>query len=288
MRDEWYYHMRFRETMEQVTPVLTTVPPNSTLQRKDGPYSGNKHVRAEQGSRQHVAWAYARPDGGRGFGFTGAHFHWNWGHDDFRKLVLNALVWIAGLEVPPEGITSLTPSVDELEANQDYAKPAQYKPAVIFRRLQDGIRIGSPRNKRAVLAREVHGGATSFGHCMVELVMHRSDRRKSARRRKGPAHRANRQRHRACSSVSSAAGGAARGAGYPDLDRKQSRQYTGRPCVGLNGTVVGALHSAQTASNDSRGGRSPPPPPRLPPPSALRLARQSRQRFGSLVKPRSA
>ena len=78
-----------------------------------------------------------RLDGGRGFGFTGAHFHWNWGHDDFRKLVLNALVWITGLEVPPEGIASRTPSVEDLEANQDEPKPAQYKPAVIGRRLQE-------------------------------------------------------------------------------------------------------------------------------------------------------
>ena len=41
-----------------------------------------------------------RPDGGRGFGFTGGHFHRNWGDPNFRKLVLNAILWTAGLDVP--------------------------------------------------------------------------------------------------------------------------------------------------------------------------------------------
>ena len=51
-------------------------------------------------------WSVERPDGGRGFGFTGAHFHDNWGNDNFRKMVLNALVWIAKGEVPANGIES--------------------------------------------------------------------------------------------------------------------------------------------------------------------------------------
>jgi hypothetical protein len=51
-----------------------------------------------------VAWAVERPDGGRGFGFTGGHVHLNWGDADFRKLVLNALVWTAGAEVPADGV----------------------------------------------------------------------------------------------------------------------------------------------------------------------------------------
>jgi hypothetical protein len=53
-----------------------------------------------------VAWAVERPDGGRGFGFTGGHFHVNWGDSYFRTLILNALVWTAKGEVPPEGVGS--------------------------------------------------------------------------------------------------------------------------------------------------------------------------------------
>ena len=42
-----------------------------------------------------MMWVYERPDGGRGFGFTGGHFHANWANDDQRKLVLNAILWLA-------------------------------------------------------------------------------------------------------------------------------------------------------------------------------------------------
>ena len=123
MNDEWYYHMRFVEDMKNVTPILTAIPPDSTRRRGNDAHGGNPHVRARMGMPEHVAWAYERPDGGRGFGFTGGHWHWSWASNDFRKLVLNSLVWITGAEVPPDGIPSKTPSLDELEANQDYPKP---------------------------------------------------------------------------------------------------------------------------------------------------------------------
>ena len=114
INDEWYYHMRFLEN--GVTPILTAIPPASTLKRKDGPHSGNKHVRARKGMAEHVAWAVQRPDGGRGFGFTGGHYQWNWGHDDFRKLVLNAIVWTAKGDIPAGGVYSKSLTVEELEA----------------------------------------------------------------------------------------------------------------------------------------------------------------------------
>ena len=92
INDEWYYNMRFREDMKNVTPILTAVPPESTLSRPDGPHSDNPHVRKMVGQPQHVAWAAERENGGRGFGFTGGHFHWNWADPNFRKVVLNAIV----------------------------------------------------------------------------------------------------------------------------------------------------------------------------------------------------
>jgi len=136
MDDEWYYHMRFAEEMKNVTPILTAVPPDSTRKGKDDPHGGNSYVRARMGMPEHVAWAYERPGGGRGFGFTGGHWHWSWAHNDFRKLVLNALVWITGAEVPPNGVPSKTPSLDELEANQDYPKPNNYNPERIRQMIQ--------------------------------------------------------------------------------------------------------------------------------------------------------
>ena len=46
-----------------------------------------------RGVPQVVAWAYERPGGGRGFGYTGGHFHANWENDNARQLVLNAITW---------------------------------------------------------------------------------------------------------------------------------------------------------------------------------------------------
>jgi hypothetical protein len=121
--DEWYYHMRFKDhaqgkPAEGLTMILTAVPPDATRERPDGAHSNNPTVRANKGAREALAWAYERPGGGRGFGCTGAHFHANWGNDDFRKLMLNALAWTAGLEVPAEGFaTSVT--AEQLEANLD-------------------------------------------------------------------------------------------------------------------------------------------------------------------------
>ena len=118
--DEWYFHIRFPEEMKGVTPILTAVAPESTMSRPNGPHEGNAAVReaVKKGEPQHVAWAIERSDGGRGFGFTGAHFHRNWGNENFRKLVLNALLWTAKVEVPSDGVQcQLTP--EDLKQNLD-------------------------------------------------------------------------------------------------------------------------------------------------------------------------
>ena len=116
--DEWYYHMRFREHMNGVTPVLSAIAPESTLTRPDGPHSGNPHVRASvaKGEPQHLGWCVERPDGGRGFGFTGGHYHKNWGDDNLRKFILNAIAWTAKVEIPDDGISTSKPTEDELNS----------------------------------------------------------------------------------------------------------------------------------------------------------------------------
>lgn len=127
--DEWYYHMRFRDGMGGVTPILSDLPPVESLSREDGPHSGNPHVREavlEREEEQHVAWAYERPDGSRGFGFTGGHHHWNWGHNQFRRLVGNAILWAAGVEVPEAGISFSPITVDELAQMTDDPIPDDF------------------------------------------------------------------------------------------------------------------------------------------------------------------
>jgi type 1 glutamine amidotransferase len=104
LEEEFYYHMRFREG---VTPVLSALPPVTTL-GTDGPRSGNPDVRRELADKvlQALAWVVENPNHARGFGFTGGHFHRNWANPDFRKLVLNAIIWTAGMDVPEGGIVS--------------------------------------------------------------------------------------------------------------------------------------------------------------------------------------
>lgn len=128
INDEWYYHMRFVEGMKGVAPILTAVPPDATRRQPDGAYSGNPEVRARLGMPEHVAWAYERPGGGRGFGFTGLHWHWNLAHDGFRRILLNAILWVAGGEVPPGGVPSPTPTLDEIRAHLDSPPPKDGQP----------------------------------------------------------------------------------------------------------------------------------------------------------------
>jgi type 1 glutamine amidotransferase len=94
VKDEFYYNIRFRERDPRLVPILT-VP-----MAKEG--------------EQTVAWAVERPDGGRGFGFTGGHFFDNWRNDDFRKMALNAILWTTHAEVPDGGVKSEFPGDREI------------------------------------------------------------------------------------------------------------------------------------------------------------------------------
>lgn len=117
INDEWYYHMRFADGMKGVTPILTAVPPDRTRGRpgQSSTHGGNPEVQKHMGQPEHVAWTYERPGGGRGFGITGAHYHRNWTNESFRKVVLNALVWMTGLPVPADGINHAVTGDDILQ-----------------------------------------------------------------------------------------------------------------------------------------------------------------------------
>jgi type 1 glutamine amidotransferase len=117
--DEWYMHMRFRPDMQGVIPLLVAKPSD---QVRKGPYVYPRgpydHIVAGSGQDEILMWAVERTDGGRGFGFTGGHFHKNWGNENFRKVVLNALLWVAKAEVPPNGVAS-TVGEEDLKQNLD-------------------------------------------------------------------------------------------------------------------------------------------------------------------------
>ncbi len=122
IRDEWYFNMRFREDLKGVTPILVAKPSDAV---RNGPYVWPQgpypHIQAAQGRDEVMMWVREREDGGRGFGFTGGHFHRNWGNADFRKVVLNGLLWLAKVEVPAGGAEA--PVADaELALNLDPKK----------------------------------------------------------------------------------------------------------------------------------------------------------------------
>ncbi|MCB9873536.1 MAG: ThuA domain-containing protein [Planctomycetaceae bacterium] len=136
IEDEWYFNMRFIGDVtgneEQVvedtkfTPILVAAPSDAV---RDGPYVYPKgpypHIQASKGRAEAMMWAVERPDGGRGFGFTGGHFHDNWGNEQYRKVVLNAMLWLAKVEVPAGGVESQVSQAD-LDANLD-PKPERKK-----------------------------------------------------------------------------------------------------------------------------------------------------------------
>lgn len=121
IKDEWYYNIRFRDNLRGFKPILITIPPADSI-KGDGLRSGNADVRSKIGQPHFVAWAVERQDGGRSVGFTGGHYHANLGDENFRKIVLNSLLWAAKVEVPANGM-QVTVKPEDLTENLD-PKPA--------------------------------------------------------------------------------------------------------------------------------------------------------------------
>jgi hypothetical protein len=83
VRDEFYYHLKLPRAADKVVPLVQV------------PIDGRVEM---------VAWAWDRPDGGRSFGFSGLHFHDNWGRPEYRRLVTQGVVWSLGVPIPPSGL----------------------------------------------------------------------------------------------------------------------------------------------------------------------------------------
>ena len=115
--DEFYYNMRFQKERGQVIDLVTAVPTPDRLKRVINLW--NQHGVDGLGKTQTLMWGIERKDGGRGVGFTGGHYHRNWAIDDFRKIVLNAVVWVAGGDVPEDGVNSKPLTEEDLNANLD-------------------------------------------------------------------------------------------------------------------------------------------------------------------------
>ena len=89
LTDEYYYRLRFKPNDDRFADLIRVNIPDDN----DAPtYT--------------VGWGVQRADGGRGFGFTGGHFIENWWDAGYRKLMLNAIVWSAGVAIPAGGVES--------------------------------------------------------------------------------------------------------------------------------------------------------------------------------------
>lgn len=107
-RDEFYPTFRFRSG---TVPVLKAV---LHPQYRDGQY-----LVADMPQTSDAAWAFEREGGGRAFGFSGAHYLETLDEPHVRKMLLNAIFWTAGLEVPEAGVRSgLSDAATRLARNE--------------------------------------------------------------------------------------------------------------------------------------------------------------------------
>jgi hypothetical protein len=94
VRDEFYYRLKFTQS-PQVQPLITV------------PIDGRDET---------VAWVWQRADGGRSFGFSGLHFHDNWRHKEYRRLVSQSVLWSLRLPIPDGGlVVELDDALPELK-----------------------------------------------------------------------------------------------------------------------------------------------------------------------------
>lgn len=98
--DEFYPTFRFNEA-RAITPILKG--------RLHVQYRSNQPVVIGEPRMSTVAWAYERDGGGRSFGFSGAHYLAALDEPAVRKMLLNAIFWTAGIEVPKDGVRSGLP-----------------------------------------------------------------------------------------------------------------------------------------------------------------------------------
>lgn len=87
IHEEFYYDIRFRKNDAGWSPIwiVDALPATKT--------NGNV-----------VAWAVERKNGARGFATTCGHFYRNWEEPDFRKTILNGILWTAHAQVPKGGV----------------------------------------------------------------------------------------------------------------------------------------------------------------------------------------
>jgi hypothetical protein len=98
IRDGWLRDLRFVDGMSGVTPLV---------------WSSRSHGGSSRGGTADVvSWAYERPGGGRSFCFTGLDAHSAWSVAPIRQLVVNGVLWTAGVAIPDGGAPCAADAVE--------------------------------------------------------------------------------------------------------------------------------------------------------------------------------
>jgi len=105
IRDGWLNGVQFADGMRGITPLV---------------WSGRRYRGSDRGgARDVVAWAYEAPSGARAFTFTGSDAHSAWSVPGVRQLMVNGILWSAGLSVPKSG----APCALDAAASRRYLTP---------------------------------------------------------------------------------------------------------------------------------------------------------------------
>jgi hypothetical protein len=118
VNEGFIYKLTWIGQMKGVTPILRSTNPKE----KPGTITSD--------ADRIWCWAYERPDGGRSFVNTGGHGHANWGQAGFRRLMINAILWAAKVDVPAAGAkVDLDPADLMQNMEKKPAKPPTTKKA---------------------------------------------------------------------------------------------------------------------------------------------------------------
>ena len=110
INDGWLNELQFVDKMKGIEPL---------------DWSGKDYEESRPALQtQIVSWAYERPDGGRSFSFTGLDAHSAWELAGLRQLMINGVLWSAGVEIPENG----APCQIEKAELQSMQTPREPKP----------------------------------------------------------------------------------------------------------------------------------------------------------------
>jgi hypothetical protein len=125
LRDKWLFNIHF-EKEGSVQTVLSGTPDELA---RSGKYTSHrnaiKSIVDAKDKIEKLMWTHETPSGGRSLVFTGGHYYENWRNQNFCKLVLNGIVWLAGIGVPEGGVRYSPMTIEQISANMSKDETAK-------------------------------------------------------------------------------------------------------------------------------------------------------------------